>query len=103
PEADVLERTQPDEYSEAMSGEAAAELAQMMQATVEYGTADSVGLPEGSGAKTGTAQRTPDKNPYAWFVAFSPNRDVAVAVIVESEEGFDRELVAGSTLAGPIA
>jgi penicillin-binding protein A len=106
PEADVLDRTEPDEYSEAMSGGAAEQLTQMMETTVTSGTAAGVsGLPAGSAAKTGTAQRSGSQNPYAWFVAFAPADDpeVAVAVVVESPEGFDRELIAGSTLAGPIA
>jgi penicillin-binding protein A len=103
PEADLLERTQPDEYSEPMSGTAAAQLRQMMQATVEYGTASGVGLPAGSGAKTGTAQRGEEQNPYAWFVCMSPNDEVAIAVFIEDASGVARDDIAGSTLAGPIA
>jgi peptidoglycan glycosyltransferase len=103
PEADPLERTQPDEYSEPMSSEAAAMLRQMMQATAEYGTASGVGLPPGSGAKTGTAQRGEEQNPYAWFVCFDPEGEVAVAVFIEDASGVARDDISGSGLAGPIA
>lgn len=103
PEADVLERTQPDDLSEAMAGDDAAQLRQMMQYVVTNGTASGVGLPEGSGAKTGTAQRGENQNPYAWFVAFSPNDEVAVAVFIEDASGVARDDISGGGLAGPIA
>lgn len=103
PEADTLERTQPDDYSEAMSGEDAEQLRQMMQYVVTDGTANGIGLPEGSGAKTGTAQRGEDLNPYAWFVAFSPGDEVAVAVFIEDASGVARDDISGGGLAGPIA
>ncbi len=103
PELEILERTQPDDYSEAMSPEDAAQLEEMMQAVVTQGTAADVGLPEGSGAKTGTAQRGANQNPYAWFVATSPGDEVAIAVIVEDPEGLARDDISGSGVAGPIA
>jgi peptidoglycan glycosyltransferase len=103
PEADLLDRTQPDDLSEAMSGEAAEQLRQMMETVVNEGTASGVGLPEGSGAKTGTAQRGAEDNPYAWFVCISPNDDVAIAVFIEDASGVARDDISGSGLAGPIA
>jgi peptidoglycan glycosyltransferase len=106
PDAEVLDRTKPDDYNEAMSGENAAQLAQMMQFVASDGTAADVeGLPEGAGAKTGTAQRGEEDNPYAWFVSFAPGDDpqVAVAVFVEDANGVLREDISGSGLAGPIA
>jgi penicillin-binding protein A len=103
PEADLLERTQPDDLSEPMSGDAAEQLRQMMQAVVGYGTASGVGLPEGSGAKTGTAQRGEEQNPYAWFVCFDPDNEVAIAVFIEDASGVARDDISGSGLAGPIA
>ncbi len=56
------------------------------------------------GAKTGTAQSTADRPPYAWFVALAPADDpkVAVAVVVESSDTARNE-IAGGRLAGPIA
>jgi peptidoglycan glycosyltransferase len=103
PELEILERTQPDDYSEAMSPEDAAQLEEMMRAVVTDGTASGVGLPEGSAAKTGTAQRGSDQNPYAWFVTTSPDDEVSIAVIVEDPEGIAQDDIAGSTVAGPIA
>jgi penicillin-binding protein A len=103
PEFELLERTQPDDYSEAMSSEDAEQLKEMMQAVVTEGTAADVGLPEGSGAKTGTAQRGANQNPYAWFVATSPGDEVAIAVIVEDPSGVSRDDISGSGVAGPIA
>ena len=54
------------------------------------------------GGKTGTAQSDPDRPPYAWFVAFSENPNVAVAVFIEDAE-VERNDIAGGRLAGPIA
>jgi peptidoglycan glycosyltransferase len=103
PDAEVLERTSPDDLSEAMTNEDADQLRGMMEAVVTDGTAASVGLPSGSGAKTGTAQRSEDQNPYAWFVCMSPNDEVAIAVFIEDASRVARDDIAGSTLAGPIA
>jgi peptidoglycan glycosyltransferase len=54
--------------------------------------------------KTGTAQSTKDRPPYAWFVSFAPADDpqIAVAVVVESSNTARSE-IAGGRLAGPIA
>jgi peptidoglycan glycosyltransferase len=106
PDAEVLDRTTPDELSEAMSSDDAAQLTQMMEGVVTSGTASGVGgLPPNTAAKTGTAQRAASQNPYAWFVAFAPATDpqVAVAVFVQDASGIARDDIAGSTLAGPIA
>ncbi len=103
PDAEVLERTSPDDLSEAMTNENADQLRTMMEAVVDYGTASGVGLPDGSGAKTGTAQRGADQNPYAWFVCMSPNDDVAIAVFIEDASRVARDDISGSGLAGPIA
>jgi peptidoglycan glycosyltransferase len=78
----------------------------MMVAVVQSGTANeslgSAAYPVA--AKTGTANSTEDKAPFAWMVAFAPadNPQVAVAVIVESAD-ISREAVSGNALAGPIA
>jgi peptidoglycan glycosyltransferase len=54
--------------------------------------------------KTGTAQSTAERPPYAWFVSFAPaqNPEVAVAVVVESSNTARSE-IAGGRLAGPVA
>ena len=83
----------------------AAKLTQMLVSTVEKGTAASARIPgmEVAG-KTGTAQSTADRPPYAWFVSFAPaqNPEVAVAVVVESSNTARSE-IAGGRLAGPVA
>jgi peptidoglycan glycosyltransferase len=103
PDAEPLERTSPDDLSEAMSNEDADQLRDMMEAVATEGTAADVGLPAGSGAKTGTAQRGEDQNPYAWFVCMSPDDEVAIAVFIEDASGVARDDISGGGLAGPIA
>jgi len=105
PDLDVLERTEPEQLSEAVSSETAEELTQMMVTVVDQGTAAEAAI-EGIevAAKTGTAERSETLPPYAWFVSFAPADDpqVAVAVFVENA-AVDRELISGGGLAGPIA
>lgn len=101
PNLRVLDQTQPKQLSQAMSSVNAAKLRSMMISTVQVGTATSAKIPGIQvGAKTGTAQSTPDRPPYAWFVSFAPK--VAVAVLVESSDT-SRDEIAGGRLAGPIA
>ena len=105
PSLSVLERAEPEELSRAMTSEDSATLRDMMVETVESGTATSAQIPGVDvGAKTGTAQSTADRPPYAWFVAMAPADDpqVAVAVVVESSDTARSE-IAGGRLAGPIA
>jgi penicillin-binding protein A len=105
PNLRVLEQGEPQRYSQAMSGSNASKLRDMMVSTVTRGTATSAAIPGVEvGAKTGTAQSTPDRPPYAWFVSFAPAKDpnVAVAVLVESSDTARSE-IAGGRLAGPIA
>jgi|SoiMethySBSTD1v2_1073268.scaffolds.fasta_scaffold05347_13 penicillin-binding protein A len=106
PDAEVLDRTTPDDLSDAMTSDDAEQLTQMMQGVVTSGTASGVAnLPPDTAAKTGTAQRAASQNPYAWFVAFAPATDpqVAVAVFVQDASGVARDDISGSGLAGPIA
>jgi peptidoglycan glycosyltransferase len=105
PNLDVLDKTDPAEYSRAVSQNTADELTEMMVATVETGTAGNAAIPGLRVAgKTGTAQSTPDRPPYAWFVSFAPADDpqVAVAVLVEASDT-PRESIAGGVLGAPIA
>lgn len=105
PNLRVLDKTQPESLSEAVSATNAAKLRQMMISTVDVGTATSAKIPGVEvGAKTGTAQSTADRPPYAWFVSYAKDGDneVAVAVLVESSDTA-RDEIAGGRLAGPIA
>lgn len=105
PNLRVLDQAQPERFSQAMSSSNAKKLREMMVSTVTRGTATSARIAGVDvGAKTGTAQSTPDRPPYAWFVSFAPEDDpkVAVAVLVESSDTA-RDEIAGGRLAGPIA
>ena len=79
-----------------------------MTTTIEVPVADGTAAPaqipgvEVAG-KTGTAQSSGDRPPYAWFVSFAPANDpkVAVAVLVQSSDTSPDEI--GGVLGGPIA
>ncbi|PUA81148.1 peptidoglycan D,D-transpeptidase FtsI family protein [Nocardioides currus] len=105
PNASLLDKTDEKPYSRAISRTTADELTDMMVATVNDGTAGVAAIPgiEVAG-KTGTAQSTDSRPPYAWFVSFAPADDpkVAVAVMVEASDTA-RDEIAGGTLGGPIA
>ena len=105
PNLSVLDRTDPQSISRAISSTTAEELTAMLVATVDDGTAAPAQIPGVQVAgKTGTAQSTDDRPPYAWFVSFAPADDpqVAVAVLVESSDTSPDE-IGGGFLGGPIA
>ena len=84
----MLDRTDPQSISKAISSTTAEELTEMMVAPSTQGTASPAQIPGVQVAgKTGTAQ-TADRPPYAWFVSFAPADDpqVAVAVLVQSSD-----------------
>ena len=105
PNLSVLDRTDPQSISKAISSTTADELTAMLVATVDDGTAAPAQIPgvEVAG-KTGTAQSSGDRPPYAWFVSFAPADDpqVAVAVLVQSSDTSPDE-IGGGALGGPIA
>jgi len=105
PDAELLDEADPEALQEAISSSVADDLTQMMVGVVENGTGEPAkieGIPVAG--KTGTANSSPDRPPYAWMVAFSPADDpqVAVAVLVE-QTGVARDEITGGGLAGPIA
>lgn len=105
PDLEVLDRAQPEVLRQAMSASSASELTQMMVQVVQSGTGTPAQIPNVSVAgKTGTANSSAARAPYAWMVAFAPadNPQVAVAVLVEQTD-VTRSEIAGGTLAGPIA
>jgi peptidoglycan glycosyltransferase len=107
PKLDVIEKTDPEPIANqpAMSPAAARDLTQMMVSVVDNGTARTAQIPgvEVAG-KTGTAQSSPDRPPYAWFVSFAPAETPAVAVaVLVQDAGVARDEISGSGLAAPIA
>lgn len=98
----VLYRHGPDD-KQAMSASSAQALQQMMVNVVQQGTGTAAKVSGVTvGGKTGTAQRDLKQNPYAWFVSFAKNPDIAIAVFIEDAD-VERTDIAGGRLAGPIA
>jgi len=103
---DVLDKTDPEELSRAVSTETAGEVTKLMVTTVKNGTASPAAIPGIDVAgKTGTAQSgIDDVPPYAWYISFAPadNPEVAVAVMIQKAD-IPRGEVAGGVYGGPIA
>lgn len=103
---DTLDKTEPQDLSEAMSSSTARDLTTMLVSVVDNGTATSAAIPDVQVAgKTGTAEAGRDDiGNYAWFVSFAPADDpkVAVAVLVQNA-GLPNDDISGGRLAGPIA
>ncbi len=103
---DVVQSTEPEEFSQAIEPSTADVLTDLLTYTVNDGTASPAAIPGIQVAgKTGTAQSGQDDvPPYAWFVSFAPADDpeVAVAVMIESAD-IPRSEIAGGTYGGPIA
>lgn len=105
PDLSVLDQATPAVLHQAMSASAAGQLTQMMVAVVQSGTGVQAQIPGVSVAgKTGTANSSATRSPYAWMVAFAPadNPQVAVAVLIE-KTAIARADITGGGLAGPIA
>ncbi|TDD32503.1 hypothetical protein E1287_22730 [Actinomadura sp. KC06] len=94
-----LYNASPKEFGEAMSGEHADQLAEMMRAVITEGTAKNLQGMRIAG-KTGTAEQDPASGiPNSrWFVGFSPIENPRYAFAVVTEGPND-----GATNAGPIA
>jgi penicillin-binding protein A len=102
---DLIDQTQPEQLSQAVSPAVAAALTRMMVTVVQSGTGTPAQIPGIQVAgKTGTAQHVKGGNPHAWFTAFAPASDpqIAVAVVVEDGGNAGSEAYGGS-VAGPIA
>jgi peptidoglycan glycosyltransferase len=101
PDGRTIEELDPEEQSEVISEESAAELAEMMTNVTREGTASglSVGGVEFAG-KTGTAEIDLEGTNQPWFITFAPAEDpqIAVGVTIERCQG-----CSGGETAGPIA
>ena len=102
---DLIDQTQPEQLSQAISPAVAAALTRMMVTVVQSGTGTPAQIPGVQVAgKTGTAQHVKGGNPHAWFTAFAPASDPQVAVAVVVEDGGNAGSEAyGGAVAGPIA
>jgi peptidoglycan glycosyltransferase len=101
----VIETAEPTELSQAVTPEVAAQLTDMMVATVEKGTGTRAQIDGVKVAgKTGTAEHGAGRKAHAWFIAFAPaeNPSIAVAVIVEDAAAAGSE-TGGGAVAAPIA
>jgi peptidoglycan glycosyltransferase len=101
----TVSETKPESLHQAVSAEVASQLTGMMVDVVKNGTGkpgqiDGVEV----AGKTGTAQTSPEKPPFAWFTAFAPANDpkIAIAVMIE-DANVPRNDIAGGALAAPIA
>jgi len=96
----TVDRIQPEELSQVMTPDTAAQVGAMMSQVVKEGTGTAAAL-EGIdvAGKTGTAEVDHGCPNQLWFIAFAPVQDptVAIAVTVECGTGF------GGTVAAPIA
>ena len=100
PDGSILSQTAPEELSEAISSETAAELTAMMELAVQSGTGTAAQIPGVSVAgKTGTAETGRPEANNAWFIGFAPSDlpRVAIAVVLSDQAG------TGGQLAAPIA
>lgn len=89
----------PHKKSQPLSAANAAQMRQMMEATVTDGTAKRAQIDGADvGGKTGTAQWAKGKKPHSWFVGYAIKGDKKVAVAVVVEEGGY-----GNAVATPIA
>jgi peptidoglycan glycosyltransferase len=104
-QGEVVERFAPERWREPITPEVAATLTEAMVGVVEGGTARNLALPGLRVAgKTGTAQLgTEPPRSHAWIIGFAPADAprVAVAAIVEGQEGADEQT--GGRVAAPLA
>ncbi|HET6743773.1 MAG TPA: penicillin-binding transpeptidase domain-containing protein [Kribbella sp.] len=105
PDLKTVSETKPESLHQAVTPQVASQLTAMMIDVVNNGTGKP-GQIKGVqvAGKTGTAQTSKERPPFAWFTAFAPADDpkVAVAVLIE-DANVPRTDVAGGTLAAPIA
>jgi peptidoglycan glycosyltransferase len=101
----VIESADPQELSQAVTPEVAAQLTRMMESVVEGGTGQRAQLQGVQVAgKTGTAEHGTGRKAHAWFISFAPANDPKIAVAVIAEDGgVAGSEAGGGQVAAPIA
>lgn len=105
PQGRAIKELEPEVYGRPISEKTAEQLTAMLVDVVESGTGYNARI-EGVqvAGKTGTAQHGKGAKPHAWFVAFAPANEPAVAVAVIVLDGGDLgDDATGGQLAAPIA
>ena len=94
----VLRETKPESLGEAVTEEEAATITDLM-----FGSERATWGYDGNGfaSKTGTAEHAEGAAPHVWYVAFDPQKDVAVAVVVKNGGNLG-EGATGGQVSGPI-
>ena len=97
-EGEVLRETKPKSLGEAVTEEEAATITDLM-----FGSERATWGYDGNGfaSKTGTAEHAEGAAPHVWYVAFDPQKDVAVAVVVKNGGNLG-EGATGGQVSGPI-
>lgn len=97
-ELKTLKETKPKVASKEIGEDTAATLASLMRSS-EESTAGFDG--NGFYSKTGTAEHGDGLPPHTWYVAYDPNKDVAVAVVVK-DGGSLGQSATGGKVSAPI-
>ncbi|WP_295625908.1 penicillin-binding transpeptidase domain-containing protein [uncultured Corynebacterium sp.] len=95
-----LETIEPEEINEAIHPDTAEMLTEFMRAS----ESNSGGNGSAIASKTGTAEHGSERGalpPHVWYIAFAPDSDVAVAVVVESGGG-QGSSATGASVAAPV-
>lgn len=102
--SDLRTRTsiRPSVQARPLSQSSARALQQMMIGVVNNGTGSPAAIPGMTiGGKTGTAQSSPERPPYAWFVGYAQDPQVAVVAFVQSSDTA-RDDISGGRVAAPV-
>src|SRR5919107_370392 len=100
PDLTVIDRSDPEEFSQPVTPEVADQLQEMMESVVANGSGRAARIPGVAVAgKTGTAQVAEGVPDHNWFIGFAPADDpeIAVAVFVANGGG------TGGDVSAPIA
>ena len=98
----VLESVTPTELTRPVSQSTARQLQEMMVTTVTDGTGSPARMDGMTiGGKTGTAESSPDRPNYAWFVGYAEEPTVAVVAFVQSTDVRPDD-ISGGRVAAPI-